>query len=224
MLAGVAASAIPQQCCSDAEVNVVPMSCAYMCRLQEGCAAAATVAIEVLHGASPAWQDTSCLLGPAPDIKAVSAPSGAAAMASSPAALEGGTCKSLRQPGAAAANGGARIGPSTGAAATAEVARCTELLLELLSGERLAGLPTHAEAAATAAAANSTSRWRADGSAGGTMELAAHRWTSQVSVHVHLLQSELRYYTRCAVGNALTCKLPAVPTECVQHWCIHQNV
>ena len=194
MLPGVAASATPQQCCSDAEVDVVAMSCAYMCRLQEGCAAAATVAIEVLHGASPAWHDTSCLLGPAPDIKAVSAPSGAAAMASSPAALEGGTCKSLRQPGAAAANGGARIGASTGAAATAEVARCTELLLELLSEERLAGLPTHAEAAA-AAASQSPGRRQANGSAGSNMELAAHRWSPQVTP-CELLQFQ------CMTGDA----------------------
>jgi hypothetical protein len=148
--------------------------------LQEGCAAAATVATEVLHGASPAWRDTSCLLGPAPDTRAEASPSGAVEVASSPGKSESGTGNSFQQPGAAAADGGAGVSLSTGAA-TAEVARCTELLLELLSDERLAGLPTHAEAAAAAAASRSSGPRRADGLAGSSKQLAAHHWTPQVT-------------------------------------------
>ncbi len=97
-------------------------------RAQESCAAAATVAVELLFGASPAWQDASCFLLPA----------------------EGRGTRA-----ASAANGSAAISPGLHAgagapAAQAQLLRCAESLLETLADERLAGLPTHAEAAAAA--------------------------------------------------------------------------
>lgn len=47
--------------------------------LQEGCAAAAVVAAEVLYGASPAWRDPNCLLAPDAAAAAADAGSGAGA-------------------------------------------------------------------------------------------------------------------------------------------------
>jgi hypothetical protein len=88
---------------------------------------------------------------------------------------------------------------------TAEVARCTELLLELLSDGRLAGLPTHAEAAAAGAASQPTGHWRADGSAGGTLELAAHRWSPQVgNLSTFKAESHCRVETQLG-GLAMRC-------------------
>lgn len=125
-------------------------------------------------------------------------------MASSPGTSEDRTGNKIQQP-SAAADGGAGVSLSRGAAATAEVARCTELLLELLSDERLAGLPTHAEAAAAAAASRHTGPRPASGLAGGSVELAAHQWTPQVTACVWIKASSLENVRKCLNRCTVEC-------------------
>jgi hypothetical protein len=148
--------------------------------LQEGCAAAATVATEVLYGASPAWRDTSCLLGPATSSNVGPGSSrGAVATASSSVAPDRGAGSLFQQPVMAPADGGNASSHSAVVATSAELSRCAELLLELLSDERLAGLPTHAEAAA-AVAGQSVGPRQPGSFAGSDVALAAHWWSPQV--------------------------------------------
>ena len=167
-------------------------------------------------------RDTSCLLGPARDTRADASPSGAADVASSPGTSDSGTGNSLQQQGAAAANGSAGVSLSRDAA-TAEVARCTELLLELLSDERLAGLPTHAEAAAAAAASRSRGPRRADGSAGGNTELAAHHWTPQVTPCelVEASTSKTMHFRMCRFDGDVSVRMEIVNTQDAFHQHLH---
>lgn len=104
------------------------------------------MASEVLFGASPAWQDFSCILLPA-----------AASGAESPTTAA-----------------------STMAAAAAELPQCAALLLELLSDERLCGLPTHVEAAEAAAAGVAPVGGQLDRrSSSGGPDTAAQQWPPQ---------------------------------------------
>lgn len=152
--------------------------------VQEDCAAAAVVATEVLYGASPACRDTSCLLTPERnDTTAAASGTSAAVPADGAHSSNQGRVNTADGGGGGGFGGGSACdGGGSDFAATAELSRCAGLLLEALADERLAGLPTHVDAAAAVRGFAAGSR-----SSGGGSELAAHRWTPQVNVLVNIL-------------------------------------
>lgn len=104
--------------------------------------------------------------------RADKAPGGCGGSSSTGASAADAACTGCKAgPGG---GGGSSTGASAAdAAAAGELSRCAGLLLELLSDDRLAVLPTHAEAARHLTAPGR-------GGGGGGWELAAHRWTPQV--------------------------------------------